>query len=138
MLDIQDLINSMGLTADKSTSVYLINEEIQRVIRQQAALKKVHGIFYIVSNISESLYTSLNKRIKNWPEIDHLVLIDNGQFPNHTEVMHLFNEVIFYERFKRNKIIVCQNINSEESEDSLLTKALNDINSSTYEDEIDD
>lgn len=120
----------MGLTTDKNTSIYLINEEIQKIIKQQASLKKVQGIFYIVSNISENLYASLNNRIKNWKEIDHLILIDNGQFPNHSQVMHLFDEVIFYERFKRNKIMVCNNVQTDEEIDSLAA-ALNEINNIT-------
>lgn len=126
MLDVQNIINDMGIDPHKSTSVYLINEEITKIIKQQAVLKKVQGIFYIVNNITESLLQSLKKRITQWPEITDIVLIDNGQFPVHSNIMHLFNDVIFYERFKKNKIIACNTISADDEEDS-LSKALQEI-----------
>ena len=56
-----------------------------------------------------------------------IVLIDNGQFPKHQDIMEIFDEVIFYERFRKNKIVefggfekgsndVINNINMDEND----------------------
>lgn len=131
MLDVQNIINSMGIDPHKNTSVYLINEEIQKIIKQQAVLKKVQGIFYIVNKITEPLYKALKKRVESWSEISDIVLIDNGQFPTHSDVMHLFSDVIFYERFRKNKIIACNSLSPEDESNDSLAKALQEINNLT-------
>lgn len=56
-----------------------------------------------------------------------MVLIDNGQLPVHKDITHLFSDVIFYDRFRRNKIILCSEIPQDIDEDDLLSKALSQL-----------
>lgn len=106
-LDIERLIDEMGLNPEDKASIYLINKEIQRIITYQSQLKKILGIFYIVNNITPRQIEIIHNRFKNTPDVIDLVLIDNSQTPVHQDVMHMFDEVVFYERFRRNKIVIC-------------------------------
>ena len=110
MLDIERLIDEMGLDPNDKASIYLINKEIQRIITYQSQLKKILGIFYIVKDITKRQIEIIRKRFKNTPDVLDFVLIDNAQAPAHGEVMNMFDEVIFYERFRRNKIVICNQI----------------------------
>ena len=60
---------------------------------------------YINKNITESLYHNLKKNFQKYPSIDQFILIDNGNAAKHRELFSVFEEVYFYERFRRNKIV---------------------------------
>ena len=68
-------------------------------------LKKYQGIIYINKNISATLYHNLKKKFQNVPTIDKFILIDNGNASKHKDLFSVFEEVFFYERFKKNRII---------------------------------
>lgn len=110
MLDVAGLIKEMDLDISKASSVYLINEEIQKIIISKASLKRVHGIFYIVQNLSEQLINTVKQRLSRLDGVVDFVLIDNGYCPKHNRFASMFNDVIFYERFRKNKIIRCASI----------------------------
>lgn len=68
---------------------------------------------YINKNITESLYHNLKKNFQKYPSIDKFILIDNGNAAKHRELFSVFEEVYFYERFRRNKIVeVVQQVRS--------------------------
>lgn len=71
----------------------------------QLKLKKYKGVIYINQHLSKELFNSFKRYFKKCGEDIKIVLIDNGQFPKHQDIMEIFDEVIFYERFKKNKII---------------------------------
>lgn len=127
MLDVAQLIKQMGLDPSKNTSIYIINEEIQHILTQQSALKRNLGIFYIVGNLTETLINSIKKKVASIHTINGLTLIDNGQMPAHTSLCHLFSDVIFYDRFRKNKIMQCTGIPQDFNEDDTLTKALSQL-----------
>lgn len=130
-LDVQQLISEMNVDLTKTSSIYLINEAIERTIMNRASLKRVHGIFYIVQNISEQLILSIKKRLSKLNDIDNFILIDNGFNPKHQKFAYLFSDVIFYERFKKNKIIYQADLKKESDGDKdRLTLLLEDIDNS--------
>ena len=106
ILDVSSFIKNLGLDMSKPTSIYLANDEILKLILSSAKLKKFKGIIYINKHLSEDLYYSF-KQCFSKKDKTKIVLIDNGQFPKHLDIMNVFDEVIFYERFKKNKIIEC-------------------------------
>lgn len=125
VLDIDAFVKSMNVDLTKQTSVYLVNSEIEKLILSQAKLKKYQGIIYINKNLSKKLHDSLKARFKNAKEINKIILIDNGQFPKHSDLMPIFDEVLFYERFKKNKIIECSGF--EKNEDNTISLLMDDI-----------
>lgn len=106
ILDVQSFIKSLHIDMNKPSSVYLANDEIQKLILSQAKLKKFKGVIYINKNLSEDHIYSFKQCLSKKDKIK-FILIDNGQFPKHDDIMGLFDEVIFYERFRKNKIVEC-------------------------------
>lgn len=83
MLDVKNLIASMNIDCSKASSIYLINEEIEKIIMSKAVLKRVRGIFYIVENLNERLINNIKIRLSKLSEVNDFILIDNGYCPIH-------------------------------------------------------
>ena len=88
----------------------LINTEIMNTIKQSAKLKKYQGIIYINKNLDQNLIMNLQSKFKNVNEINKIVLIDNSLLPKHKDLYAYCEEIFFYERFYKNKIIDCQGV----------------------------
>lgn len=125
ILDSVAFVKSLGIDMTRPTSIFLANDEIIKTISSQAKLKKFKGVIYINKNITESLYQSFKQTFSDIDDIK-LILIDNGQFPKHTELFDVFDEVIFYERFKKNKIVECTGF--EKNDDNKIKNILMDEN----------
>lgn len=110
ILDVQQFINEVKLDLTKQCNIYLINTEIMSKVMTAAKLKKYQGIIYINKTLTPSIIRNLQSKFKNIKEISKVVLIDNGTLPKHTDLHNICEEVYFYERFCRNKIIDCNNI----------------------------
>ena len=110
ILDVQSFVNSFKLDLHKQTNIFLINTEIMNTIKQSAKLKKYQGIIYINKNLDQNLIMNLQSRFKNVNEINKIVLIDNSLLPKHKDLYAYCEEIFFYERFYKNKIIDCQGV----------------------------
>ena len=113
ILDVQSYINSLKLDLNKPVNVYFINTEIINLIKQSAKLKKYQGIIYINKNLDQTLLKNLQSKFKNIDEIGKIILIDNILLPKHDNLYNLCEEVYFYERFYKNKIVDYQGIKKE-------------------------
>lgn len=113
IFDVQDFIQHLGIDTKSSPNRWYINTQITNEIVNVSKLKKYQGIIYINKNITESLYHNLKKNFQKYPSIDKFILIDNGNAAKHRELFSVFEEVYFYERFRRNKIVeVVQQVRS--------------------------
>lgn len=108
VLDVQKFIKSLGLDMSKQSSIFLANDEIEKVIIAQSKLKKYKGIIYINKSLSKETYLSFKTYFSKLSDQIKFVLIDNNYLPKHEDIMTCFDQVIFYERFKKNKIIECE------------------------------
>lgn len=127
ILDVQSFVKSLNLDLSKPSSIYIINDEIQQLVSSQLKLKKYKGVIYINSNLSKELYYSFKTYFKKHCEEDiKIVLIDNGQFPKHWNIKDVFDEVIFYERFKKNKII--EFMGFEKNQNNVISNIIMDEN----------
>lgn len=115
ILDVQSFVNSYKLDLNKQSNVYLINTELIEQIKASAKLKKYQGIVYINKNLDDRIIKNLQSKFKNVPEISKIVLLDNGIVPKHTDLFNVCEEVYFYERFCKNKIIECHGISKDET-----------------------
>ena len=118
ILDVQSFVNSFKLDLTKQPNIYFINCELINTIKASSKLKKYQGIIYINKNLSPELLSSLKTKLKSIKEINKFILIDNGILPKLQNLYNYFEEIYFYERFYKNKIIECQGIN-EDSEGNL-------------------
>ena len=109
VLDVNAFVQDLNIDLTKQSGIYLVNSEIENLILSQSKLKKYQGIIYINKNININIYKYLKQRFQKFQEINKLILIDNGQFPKHKDLLTVFDEVLFYERFRKNKIIDCSN-----------------------------
>ena len=111
ILDVQAFINNLNLDLTKPCNIYLVNTEIMNTITYSAKLKKYQGIIYIHKNLDQILLKNIQDKFKNVKEIGKIILIDNILTPKHQNLYNYCEEVYFYERFYKNKIIDCQGIN---------------------------
>lgn len=114
ILDVQSFVNSFKLDLNKQSNIYFVNTEILNAIQQASKLKKYQGIIYINKNLDENLLFNVSSKFKQIKEINKIVLLDNGILPKHTDLYDLCEEVFFYERFYKNKIIECQGIKKDD------------------------
>lgn len=124
ILDADKFIKSLDLDMSKQSSVYIANDEIKKIIISQSKLKKYKGIIYINKHLTDDLYQSFKVCLSKYDNVK-IMLIDNGQFPKHEDIMGVFDEVLFYERFKKNRIIDC---NGFEKKDNVISNIIMDEN----------
>lgn len=124
ILNASEFVKSLDIDMSRPSSIYIANDEIQKTILAQSKLKKYKGIIYINKHLSEDLYQSFKIKLSKSDKVK-ITLIDNGQFPKHDDIMEVFDEVIFYERFKKNKIVEC---NGFEKKDDKISNIIMDEN----------
>lgn len=105
IFDVSAFVSSLNLNLNKQSSIYYINTEIEKHMLSALSLKRYNGIIYINKSLSEKLYNSIKSKFKEKYDVNKIILIDDGQFPKHTDIMCIFDEVIFYNRFNKTKII---------------------------------
>lgn len=110
VLDVQKFVKSLNLDMSKPSSVFLINDEIEKTILTQSKLKKYKGIIYINKALSENILQAFQQYFAKIDSDIRFILIDNHYIPKHMDIMHLFSQVIFFDRFKKNKIIEAENL----------------------------
>lgn len=120
ILDVQSFVNSFKLDLTKQSNIYFINTELLNAIQYSAKLKKYQGIIYINKNLDQGLIKNLKSKFKHIKEINKFVLIDNGTIPKHTNLYECCEEIYFYERFVKNKIVECQGLKKDEQGKSVL------------------
>lgn len=105
IIDVQSFINSFQLDLTKQYNIYFLNSELLENIKQISKLKKYQGIIYINKNLDECIIKNLQNKVKSIKDINKIVLLDNGSIPKHKDIYDLFEQIYFYERFCKNKII---------------------------------
>ena len=120
VLDIQSFINSFKLDLTKQSNVYYVNLELMNTIKNTSKLKKYQGIIYINKNLNPVLLQSLKQNLKTIKTIRKFILFDNATLPKHKELYNFCEEVYFYERFCKNKIVECNGIELDQDGNSTI------------------
>ena len=100
------LIN-FNLDLTKNTSVYFINNFILNKILLKAKIKNTQGIIYINKNLNEDIVLNIQKQFEKnnlSSIIEKYILIDDGQFPKLKFLYPKFEEILFFDRFQKNKL----------------------------------
>ena len=112
VFDVHEFIKTLDIDPTKPANIYYINGEIESYINNASKLKKYQGIIYVNRNVSEKLYESMKAKFGSSDYIDKFILIDNGNINRHKHLYTIFDEVIFFDRFRKIKIIECNPVNA--------------------------
>lgn len=127
ILNISDLIDSTKLDLDCPANIYYLNNLILEKIDQYSKIKRIKGIIYINNKLCHETYMNIYKKFSKNRNISKFILIDDGEFPKLTDLHKDFSEVLFFEKFKKIKILECTGFSNENQNFSLETLSSEDI-----------
>jgi len=109
---VPDILEEYGYTystIDEYGS-FIISNKINELIKSYSKSKRMRGIVYSNSNISEDLILNLYDVLSKIDTISEVVLMDDYNVPKLEHLYHLFDEIIFFPTIKRVRLIECQKI----------------------------
>ena len=113
IIDVNLIIDTLKLDMTKTYNVFLVNDEIKKLLSLYSKSKKYRGIIYITSNINKNVIDNIKSLIST-DEYDHavneLILLDDYDTPKLEKYYKFVNEVMFFSTFKKIKIIECKPI----------------------------
>lgn len=113
IIDVNLILDTLKLDMTKTYNVFLVNDEIKKLLSLYSKSKKYRGIIYITSNINENVIDNIKSLIST-DEYDHsvneLILLDDYDTPKLEKYYKFVNEVMFFSTFKKIKIIECKPI----------------------------
>lgn len=112
IIDVDWILNSCGLDSNNEVHGYIISTEIKRMISEGLRNKKYAGIIYLNSKLDAGLVYSIKSTLLDIVGCDivDINLFDDRDVPKYKHLYKLFDEVIFYSRYKRTKLIECKPI----------------------------
>ncbi len=112
IIDVDWILESCGLNPDDEVHGYIITSEIKRMINEALRSKKSPGIIYINSRLDASLVYSLKMTLLeiNGADIMDIDLFDDKDVPKYKELYKLFDEVVFYNKYKKIRLLECKPI----------------------------
>lgn len=128
ILDVQEILNELSLDIEDKCNAFFISKYIMDTIKNRAKSKRLEGIIYINTNLSEKLFDNLFNCVKELPKMENMVLIDDPIFQPLSEFYPLFEEVMFFPTVRKVRILECQTLkpfeDSEKKEESDTLKLL--------------
>lgn len=113
IIDVNLIIDTLKLDMTKTYNIFLVNDEIKKLLSLYSKSKKYRGIIYITSNINKNVIDNIKSLIST-DEYDHavneLILLDDYDTPKLEKYYKFVNEVMFFSTFKKIKIIECKPI----------------------------
>ena len=113
IIDVNLILDTLKLDMTKTYNVFLVNDEIKKLLSLYSKSKKYRGIIYITSNINKNIIDNIKSLIST-DEYDHavneLILLDDYDTPKLEKYYKFVNEVMFFSTFKKIKIIECKPI----------------------------
>ena len=112
IIDVDNILEECGLDPNNDVHGYIINTEIKRMINEGMRNKKYAGIIYLNSRLDIGLVYSLKKTLLDITGCDIIdtILFDDRDVPKYKHLYKLFDEVIFYTRCKKTRLIECKPI----------------------------
>lgn len=112
VIDVDWILSNCGLDPNNSVHSYIISTEIKRMISDGMKNKKYAGIIYINSKLDASLVYSIKNTLLDilGCDIVDINLFDDRDVPKYKDLYKLFDEVVFYSRCKKTKLIECKPI----------------------------
>lgn len=114
IINVQEIIDDFGYDKNNLNEyqMFIINDEIQNVIKDSVVKKKYFNIIYINEDLNTNVIESLKESIDDYKDIEKFVFIDDKEdksSPNF-KLYPLFDEIVFFPKTKRIKIVHCETI----------------------------
>ncbi|MGN1217202.1 MAG: hypothetical protein ACI4TD_04415 [Phocaeicola sp.] len=125
ILDVQQILGELNLDMSDKCNAFFVSKYILDLIKSQAKSKRLEGIIYINTNLSEKLFDNLFNCVKDLPKMENMVLIDDPIFQPLSDFYPLFEEVMFFPTVRKVRILECQTLkpfdddNRKEESDTL-------------------
>jgi hypothetical protein len=126
IINSDDIIEQLGFDKNNMDSCrsFIINSEILKMIKSGANSKKLLGIIYINSSLTDEIARSIIHHIEETENINKVIfLTERG---DHEEYYELFEEVMFFPTLKKVHIIECKSV------PGFYTNGSNDIEIDNY------
>lgn len=104
ILDVQSIKEEIGLDWSKPGNRFLLNEIITEKIKDRTKFKRTKGIIYVNTELTENVISALKRKFLK-EEINKIVLIDDGEFPKLDFMYPYVDEIFFYQKFRKVKIL---------------------------------
>lgn len=104
ILDVQELIKTSHLDLSKGYNIYFINKTILDTIEEQYNKKSNKGLIFINKNLSVDSVDNITNELTKRNVWVRNILIDNGQCPKLKHIYYNFEEVLFFDKYKKIKI----------------------------------
>lgn len=116
ILDVQNILKELNLDITDKCNSFFVSRYILDTIKAQSKSKRLEGIIYVNTNLSEKLFDTLFNTIKTLPKMENMVLIDDPIFQPLADYYPLFEEVMFFPTIRRIRILECQILKPFENE----------------------
>ena len=103
ILNIDNILKEVNVR--EQTYRYFVNKIITDTLIEQSSLKKIKGIIYINSNLNESIIKNLQNKINTISTIDSIILIDNGSTLKLKKYYQEFSEILFFQKYRKIKLL---------------------------------
>ena len=103
ILDVEDIISEINPRT--SSYRYFCNKIIEDLLKEKSESKKIKGIIYRHKNLNETLILALKNKIETIPTIESLIIIDNSISLKLKRFYGLVDEVFFFQKWKKLKIL---------------------------------
>lgn len=104
ILDIHELIKSMHLDLSKGYNVYYVNKTILDTLEEQSDKNSVKGVIFINKGLTIEVVNNITEQLSKKHIDVKNILIDNGSCPKVKQLYPYFEDILFYERFRKIKI----------------------------------
>lgn len=110
VINVQEIIESFNYNKDSMNEYaqFIVNDEIENSIKDSISKKKFFNIMYVNTDLTLDTINSLKDFASETEHIDKIIFVDN--FGENKDLYPLFDEVIFFPKAKRVRIIQCQSI----------------------------
>ena len=108
IIDMNDIRKEHGIRnsqALRPADRFYINSIIIEKLNIAKRQKQIQGIVYINDHITQDILTGFRKITESLDMGSKFVLLDDGRVPKCRLIHGLFEEVLFFERFKKLKIL---------------------------------
>lgn len=86
---------------------FIINNQINDLIRTYAKSKRIRGIIYSNPNINENIISNVFEVLINIETISEIVLLDDYNVPKLQPLYSNFDEIVFFSSIKKIRLIEC-------------------------------
>lgn len=112
IIDVDFIINDIGLDVTKERNAFIVNNEIVDLLKNYSRSRRTSGIIYVNRNLNCDVINGIRDTLSGYDKslVDELILMDNKDVPRISELYPCVDEVLYFNAFKKVRIIECKPI----------------------------